>query len=76
MVIQQSLPDFITLQHTFVVGQKTQMPADIDAEDRNVMNSKMASSTKNCSIPSENHSQIRHGVLIGQQTGEGIHPGP
>ena len=74
LVIQQSLPDLITLKHPFVVGQKTQVPAHIDTQNGNVMNSKMARCPQNCSITSENHGQIRHGVLIGQQAWEGIHP--
>ena len=73
LIIQQSLPDFITLQHTFVVGQKTQMPTDIDAEDGNV-EQQDGEQLPERSIPPR--TTARSGIESSLASRPGDYPGP
>jgi hypothetical protein len=52
LIVEQTLPNFITLQHTSVMGEEAKMPTHIDAEEWNVVDGKVAGSTKNRAVPS------------------------
>jgi hypothetical protein len=52
LIVEQTLPNLSPLQHPSVMGEEAKMTTHIDAEEGNVVDGKVAGSTKNRAVPS------------------------
>jgi hypothetical protein len=59
LIVEQTLPNFITPQHASVVGEEAEMTTHIDAEEWNVVDGQVTSSTENSAVSSQDDCQIR-----------------
>ena len=58
VVIQQSLPEALSTQLTWFMGQEAQMAADVETKDGHVMHGQMAGRTEHGAVATQDNRQV------------------